>query len=66
MINYLKFFLNCKNKELYSEFARRYNTTTLNVYRIAHGGKTKSWDEDAILHELINLGILSGIKFKKE
>lgn len=50
-------------RSIYLKIARKYHTTAWRVYRLGHGGRSRSTKEDLILEELKRYGIISRIQY---
>lgn len=61
MIVFFKYLIFSQNKKDYREIALKFNTTTRNVYRLAHGKRGKKYKDYAILKELSNRQIIEGV-----
>lgn len=61
MIVFFKYLLFSQNKKDYREIALKFNTTTRNVYRLAHGKRAKKYKDYAILKELSIRQIIEGV-----
>lgn len=59
MIAAVRFYLFSRNKAVYREIAREFNTSLQHVYKLAHGKRTKSKQDYYIVKRLKEEGIIS-------
>ena len=50
-------------RHIYVTIARKYHTTAWRVYRLGHGGRSRSIKDDLILEELKRYGVISRIQY---
>ncbi len=62
MVDFFKFLLNSRNKELYYKIAISFGTSTRNVYKLAHGKKAKCNKDYLILKRLQEHDVIDGIR----
>jgi len=55
-------YLFSRKKEIYTEIAKRNNCGVLRVCALAHGARTKTNQDYAIIQDLIERGIVRGYK----
>jgi hypothetical protein len=48
-----------ENRQRYADIAMKYNSTTWNVYRVAHGKRVRSMRDGGIYRELFRQGIIN-------
>jgi len=62
MIRQIKEFWRSRHRSAYKDLAIKYKVSPLKVYRLAHGGRASSNVDSDILDELLQRGIISGIR----
>jgi len=54
-----------KNKKIYESIAKKYKVLSFEVYRLAHGKRATTYIESQILHDLMEMDIVSGINYSR-